>query len=96
MTIDPLLETLAQRYGLGPDFALRLAPLIHRARVATPDVRRRLLELVENSFAREARRLAEVKKRRESAEDEALLRVTRLLDAWTPPAWFEAWNRGAG
>lgn len=96
MALDPLLATLAQRYGLGVDFARRLAPLVARARAATPDVRRRLIELVESSFEREARRLAEVRRRREQQEDEALRRVARLLHAWRPPAWFEAWSRKRG
>ncbi|MBI1380022.1 MAG: hypothetical protein GC161_02900 [Planctomycetaceae bacterium] len=95
MSLDPILDDLARRYGLPAEFALRLLPLVGRARVAPADVRRRILELVESSFAREARRLAEIRLRREGEEDQALVRVARMLHGWRPPAWFEGWGKGA-
>ena len=95
MPLDPILDDLARRYGLPAEFALRLLPLVGRARAAPADVRQRILELVESSFAREARRLAQVRLRREGEEDKALLRVARLLHGWNPPPWFEAWSEGA-
>jgi hypothetical protein len=92
--MEPILDELARRYGLSQHFAERLVPLVERARAAAPPVRQRLLELIEASFQREAKRLAALGRHREAEEDEALGHLAGLLHDWQPPAWFQAWSKG--
>ncbi len=94
--MEPILEELARRYGLPLTFAGRLEPLAERAKAASPPVRRRLLELIEASFQREARRLADQGRQREAEEDQALGHLAELLHHWQPPSWFQAWSGDPG
>lgn len=86
-----LIAQLCARFGVTQDFGRRLQPLVERALAAEPGKQRLLLELVERSFAEEARRL--VRERPGGVDWRALTTVASLLHSWEPPAWFERWDR---
>ena len=54
MTPQSILRDLCDRYGVAPERARRLLPLVERALKAPPSVRERLLDLVADSLEREA------------------------------------------
>jgi len=87
------LELLCQRYGVPLSFGERLLPLLQRAQEATPDIRERILQLVETSFEQEAQRLALLQLARRPAQDENLCTLAALLHEWAPPRWILDWDR---
>jgi len=97
------LEQIRQRHGLSHAFAERFLPLLERAQRAEPDVRNRIIELVESSFAREAKRglaatssavhrSARAPVSPSPAEVAALELVAKVLHSWQPPSWMLEWG----
>jgi|GEM_PF-6644008 len=93
---DADLHELCRRFGVEPDFGVRLRPIVRRAHDSPPERRRFLLDLVERAIAREADRRRRVDLSREMAEERALTRVAGILHAWIPPAWFRDWAHEVG
>jgi len=90
---DPILAHFAARYGVPPAYGERFRPLVTRALAARPEVRERILALVETSFQREAERLERVQASRPVPPDWAAVRkVARILHTWNPPDWLLAWG----
>jgi hypothetical protein len=83
------LKSLCHRHGVAEEFGLRLLPLLERAEGAPPDVRERLLGLVEQSLARESERQRELRQDVRRREELALLNVARALHSWEPPRDFD-------
>jgi hypothetical protein len=94
MRAHDTLRQLCARHGLDEAFGVRLLPLLERAQAATPEVRERLLELVEQSLRREAARRLERSRERRGQEEAALLSVARALHGWNPPDEFDPERHG--
>ena len=94
--MDPAqrIADLCRRYGVSSDFGNRLTPLVARACESPPEKRRRLLDVVERSFAEEARR----QKGRPSVRDlppedrKMISTVASVLHGWNPPTWLRLWE----
>ncbi len=91
--MDPTsqLARLRRRHGVSEIFARRFLPLVERATKASPDVRQRILEMIERSFVRQASRAegeskiaTHTRKAKTQAEaDRAVLeKVARILHRW--------------
>lgn len=93
MEDPPGLEQLCQRYGVPLAFGERLLPLLQRAQEAAPDIRKRIIQLVESSFEHEAQRLALQQVARRTAQDADLCTLASLLHEWAPPNWILDWDR---
>jgi hypothetical protein len=87
-----LIAQLCTRFHVSIDFGRRLQPLVEKAVGSDPEKRRLLLELVERSFAEEARRAETLAHDDPEADLRALAAVAGVLHGWTPPAWFERWD----
>jgi hypothetical protein len=88
MTPQQRLEEYSRRYGVPAEFANRLLPLVEKAQFAAPEVRQRIIELVEASFEKEAERRAWKRTVEGGSPDARVLRtVARALHAWNPPGW---------
>jgi hypothetical protein len=83
------LEHLCRRHGVSEDFGRRLLPLLERAAAAPPDVRARLVGLVEQSLEREGQRQTELRRSRAARDEQALVNVARALHVWEPPDDFD-------
>lgn len=90
--MDLQLEHLCTRYGVPLAFAERLRPLLLRAQSAAPDIRRRILELVETSLENEAQRLALEQSVVPLRRDKNLATIAQLLHDWSPPKWILDWD----
>jgi len=88
--MDPsaIIGELCRRHGVSPSFGNRLRPLIERAQVVAPGARERIMDLVERSFAEEARRVAREKAERAEQDRRMLSAVASILHAWEPPRWL--------
>ncbi len=87
-----ILTRLSHRYGVSEDFATRFLPLIQRAERAAPDVRQRILQLIERTFQRQAEKAAR-EADKSIQEDLVVLRsVARMLHGWEPAAWLKTWS----
>lgn len=89
MRAEQTLKSLCRRHGVAEDFGRRLLPLLQRAETATPDVRDRLLQLVEQSLERESERQRSLRENTELRDERALQNVARALHGWTPPKDFD-------
>ena len=96
--MDPnrTITELCRKYGVPREFGKRLLPLLERARAAPRAKRRRLTELVERSFAEEARRLLALPSPRDLQPEEwgVVKTVAGVLHAWDPPIWLRLWGQG--
>ncbi len=95
--MDPsaIIAELCRRHGVSPAFGNRLRPLIERAQVVPPEASARIMDLIERSFAEEARRAREEeqKKREQEVRDVRVLSaVASILHAWEPPDWLRRWT----
>ncbi len=95
--MDPsrIIADLCQRFGVSQDFGRRLKPLVERAARSEPEKRRRMLELVERSFAEEARRADEQRVAELTLAPEerrVLTTIARALHHWQPPRWLDDWE----
>lgn len=95
--MDPsqIIQELCQRYRVSPKWGNRLRPLIERSLVVPPEAGARILDLVERSFAEEARRARqeEAQKRSRANQDRsALSAVAGILHGWEPPEWLGHWT----
>lgn len=86
MNAEKWIERSCRRYGVSREFGERLLPLVQRARGAAPDVRKRILDLVESSLEREASALA--LERLPRPEERALTTIAGVLHRWSPPDWL--------
>jgi len=95
MSPDEILAALGRRYDVPSGYGSRFRPLIRRALEAGPEVRERILALVETSFGREQER-HRGRQRAHSQSDEwrAVKVVARVLHAWSPPEWLVRWGEG--
>jgi hypothetical protein len=84
---DRVIARFCARFGVSLAFGRKLRPLVEKAARAEPRKKRLLLELVERSFAEEARRAAE-----QLGDWRALTTVASVLHGWDPPRWFEGWR----
>ena len=83
---------MCNRFRVSLEFGRRLQPLVERAARSDPEKQRRLLDMIERSFAEEGRR-AERERQGCSSEDwRALTTVARVLHGWNPPSWFDRWE----
>lgn len=89
--MDPrrLIAQLCSRFRVSLDFGRRLQPLVEMAAKAEPRKQRLLLEMVERSFAEEARRLARERVDGPGEDWGALVTVARVLHGWSPARWFD-------
>lgn len=104
--MDPtqIIQELCKRYRVSLKWGNRLRPLIERSQAVPPEASARILDLVERSFAEEARRARqeEARKRRNAAQNAAqdglaLSAVAGILHGWEPPEWLGQWDpEGAG
>jgi hypothetical protein len=95
--LDPsaIIDELCRRYGVSPKFGNRLRPLIERAQVVPAESSARIMDLVERSFAEEARRAREEEsEKRANAQRERrmLSAVAAILHGWDPPEWLRGWS----
>jgi hypothetical protein len=88
-----ILTRLSHRYGVSEDFATRFLPLVQRAERAAPDVRQRILKLIERTFQRQAEKSARDADREVQADTAVLHSVARLLHGWEPAAWLKTWSK---
>jgi hypothetical protein len=86
MNARRLLERMCSRHGLPAAEAERLVPLVARALASRPDVRDRILTLVEDNLARKAGGDTDAGPERvlRDLDAEVLSSVARVLHGWTP------------
>lgn len=86
MNARRLLERMCLRHGLPTVEAERLVPLVTRALASRPDVRDRILTLVEDNLTRKAGGDAEAGLERVLSDlnEEVLSSVARVLHGWAP------------
>jgi len=93
MTPLDLIRELCARHGVAESFGLRLRPLIERALKSPPEARRRILDMVERSFAQEATREGRAGRTLPEADRRILTTVAGILHAWDPPEWLKQWGQ---
>jgi hypothetical protein len=79
MTTERLLERLCRRHGVPLANARRLLPLVERAVRSSGELRRRLIEVIEASLARDAEELAQQSR----SESCCLIAVASALHRWS-------------
>jgi len=91
---EEIIKSLSKRYGVSEVFGHRLKHLINRALESEPPARKRILDLVERSYAHEAvlERAREVGTKEEQGR--ALGAVAAILHDWDPPQWLRRWTEG--
>jgi hypothetical protein len=90
---ERIIRALCEKYGVPLDFGLRLTPLVARAQKSPADARRRIMEMVERSFAQEAVSRVEDSSEEDPGADLRLLKtVAQLLHDWRPPPWLDGWK----
>ncbi|MEL6430039.1 MAG: hypothetical protein AAFZ87_19285 [Planctomycetota bacterium] len=87
MDAEHLFERLCQRHGLDPQAMADYVPLVARAVASPPEVRARILTLVEDSLGRKAGGDpdATLDALEVDLDEEVLRAVAKRLHAWTPP-----------
>jgi hypothetical protein len=92
--LDPsrFIAQLCRRFRVPPEFGRRLQPLVQRAAESEPEKQRLLLEMVERSFAEEARRMERERASLPGDEWRALNTVAGVLHGWNAPEWFDRWD----
>jgi hypothetical protein len=91
-----IIADLCRRFGVSLEFGKRLRPLVERATRSDPQKRRLILEMIERSFAEEARRADEERTSEALTPEESrvLSTVARVLHGWKPPAWLDERDPG--
>jgi len=94
MNPEQILERMRHDHGVSDHFAQRFLPLVRRATKTSPEIRHRILQLVERSFERQAARVpAPSPQALFSAADTAMIaRVARILHRWEPAPWLQRWS----
>jgi len=92
MRAHDTLHVLCRRHGVPESYGRRLLPLLERAHAAPPEVRDRLLRLVEQNLVREANRRQGLRQQVQNPADQALEAVAKALHRWNPPGWLENWT----
>jgi len=95
VTPERIIRRLSRRFGVSEDFGRRLRPLLERALESPPEARRRILDLVERSYAHQA--LIDQEEARLAGpppppDETALEAVARVLHGWSPPDWLVRWT----
>ncbi|MAB80161.1 MAG: hypothetical protein CMJ89_12485 [Planctomycetes bacterium] len=90
MDASKIINELCARYGVSEEFGRRIQPLVERADKVRPELKKRILEMVERSFIEEARRQKECNpiKNLDPAERKLLSTVAAVLHGWKPPLWL--------
>jgi len=90
MDASRIIDELCDRHGVSLEFGRRIQPLVERAERVRPELRRRILEMVERSFVEEARRQKKRSpmKNLEPDERKILSTVAAVLHGWKPPFWL--------
>ena len=90
MDASKIIDELCDRHGVSLEFGRRIQPLVERAGKVRPELRKRILEMVERSFVEEARRQKERKpmKNLDPADRKILITVAAALHGWKPPFWL--------
>ena len=85
-----IIDKLCERYGVSLEFGRRIQPLVERAGRVRPDLKVRILEMVERSFVEEARRQKERSpmKNLDPGDRKVLITVAAVLHGWKPPFWL--------
>ena len=95
MSPNDKIDELCRRHDVSASFGRRLLPLVRRALSSPEEKRERLLDLIERSFAEEARRKRAAHQRGLSEKERELLRtVAGILHPWEPPKWMTRWKWG--
>ncbi len=84
MDAERRLKRLYRRHGLPPDDASELLPLMERAMLARPEIRRCLEAVVEATLAARAARRADEARLAEQVDRQVLLALAGLLHGWKP------------
>ena len=93
MNARRIIAELCKRFGVSQEFGRRLLPLVERATRSNPEKRQRILEMIERSFAEEARRKAAQGPANLAPEERRVLcTVARVLHDWNPPRWLHYWE----
>ena len=93
MNVDDIILDLCRRFGVSKEFGRRLRPLVSRAQKSPSDARKRIMALVERSFAQEANRTqAESACPLPPADRKLLGVVAGILHRWQPPKWLKYWG----
>lgn len=93
VTPDQTIADLCRKHHVPLGFGNRLLPLVRRALASPEEKRERLLQLVDRSFAEEARRRSRNRPANLTTEDRRLLRtVGNVLHGWEPPDWMLRWK----
>ena len=97
MTAQDILDSLVQRYSVPRQYGKRFLPLVGRSLSASPEVRARILSLIENSFRREEERLQQRHKALVNGPEwKMVCAVAGILHAWEPPEWLMGWGETRG
>ncbi|QDU68676.1 hypothetical protein [Engelhardtia mirabilis] len=89
MRAHDTLHVLCRKHGVPASYGRRLLPLLERAHAAPPEVRDRLVRLVELNLVREANRRRELASPVDDGAEQALVAVARALHRWIPPTWLD-------
>lgn len=93
MSPHEIIERLSKRYGVPQEFGRRMLPLLERAQVVEPAARKRILDLVERSYAHEAeiqaREKAKGKLRLAPNERKLVTALAESLHDWDIPSWLD-------
>ena len=97
MTAQDILDRFADRYSVSPQYGKRFLPLVGRSLSASPEIRARILSLIERSFRREEERLQLRRQALVSGPEWKMVRaVAGILHAWEPPEWLMSWGELRG
>jgi len=96
MNAHDTLHVFCRRHGVPESYGRRLLPLLKRAHAAPPEIRERLLRLVEQNLVQEASRRKGLRNRAVTESEQALGGIAAVLHAWAPPDWLEKWTDRPG
>ncbi len=94
MNPEQILARMRHEHGVSDHFAQRFLPLVRRATKTSPDIRQRILQLVERSFERQAARRSKLPPivRFTAGDARLVARVARVLHSWEPAPWLVRWT----
>ncbi len=93
MSPQDIIKRLSKSYGVPQDFGRRMLPLLERAQVVDPAARKRILDLVERSYAHEAEIQAQEKAEEglilDPREHGLVAALAESLHDWKIPRWLD-------
>lgn len=84
MTPEALLQAMCKRHGLSPDSGESLLPLVKKAVESPPEIRNRILFLVDRNLASKAKGVADEKRLWNELDNDVLVAVAKVLHGWHP------------